>query len=181
MCTICSLTIEFAVEHPLSLAVAVATRQAIDTGLLPEQDTSQENDMARSRHDAVVQLTMVQQRLEQVLSASHLMALPDFYVLMIESRTWGYFHPTIAGFDVKADPSTPRFEANEDGMRDCIVVMSQAAAAAMTKGRLPFDHAMADGIAIVDALEPAEALIRSAFRTSYPLGRFSDFVCTEAG
>ena len=61
MCTICALTIEFAVEHPQALAVAVATRQAIDAGLLPE---CSDLDMARSRHRATVLLTTIQQRLE---------------------------------------------------------------------------------------------------------------------
>lgn len=179
MCTICSLTIEFAVEHPQSLAVAVATRQAIDAGLLPERDPGVEIDMARSRHDAIVQLTTMQQRLEQVLSTSRLLALPNFYVLMIESRTWGYFSPTRDGFDVKANPSAPRLEPDEDGIRDCVVVMSQAAAAAISSGRLPFDNAMTEGVAIIDAPRPSASVIRSAFTTSYPLSKFSDFVCTE--
>lgn len=179
MCTICSLTIEFAVEHPQSLAVAVATREAIDTGLLPEPDPSIEIDMARSRHDAVVQLTTMQQRLEQVLSASRLMALPNFYVLMIESRTWGYFSPTRGGFDVKANPSPPRIEPDEDGIRDSVVLMSQAAAAEISSGRLPFERAMADGLAIVDAPGLYEEIVRSAFVSSYPMGAFSTLVCTE--
>ncbi len=178
MCTICSLTIEFAVEHPLSLAVAVATRQAIDTGLLPESNTSQD-DMARSRHDAVVLLTTMQQRLEQVLSTSRLMALPNFYVLMIESRTWGYFQPTLGGFDVKANPSAPRLEPDESGIRDNVVVMSQAGAAEIITGRLPFGSAMTEGLAIVDAPGSAESVIRSAFIASYPVGTFSTLVCTE--
>ncbi|KRB59512.1 hypothetical protein ASE04_26460 [Rhizobium sp. Root708] len=179
MCTICSLTIEFAVEHPQSLAVAVATRQAIDIGLLPEPDPTVEIDMARSRHDAVVQLTTMQQRLEQVLSTSRLMALPNFYVLMIESRTWGYFSPTRGGFDVNANPSPPRIEADEDGIRDSVIVISQAVAAEISTGRLPFTTAMSDGLAIIDAPGLSESVIRAAFTTSYPVDEFSAFVCTE--
>ena len=45
MCTICLLTIEFAAEHSLTLAVAVATRQVIDDSLLPE-GPAEEKDMA---------------------------------------------------------------------------------------------------------------------------------------
>lgn len=179
MCTICSLTIEFAVEHPLSLAVAVATRQAIETGLLPEGDAPEEMDMARSRHQAIVLLTTMQQRLEQVLPMSLLMALPDFYVLMIESRTWGYFHPTLGGFDIRANPSTPRLEPDEQGIRDSVVVLSQAAAGEIASGRLPFEQALSDGVSIVDAPAASAALIRSALLTAYPVGPFSAFVCTE--
>lgn len=178
MCTICSLTIEFAVEHPLTLAVAVATRQAIDDGLLLEAPT-EENDMAQSRHEAVELLTSVQNRLEQVLSTSRLLALPNFFVLMIESRTWGYFHPTLSGFDVRANPSSPRIEPDENGERDPVVVISQAAAREVVKGRLPFAQAQGAGIVFVDAPDASAASIRAAFMTAYPVGTFSDFVCTE--
>lgn len=179
MCTICALTIEFAVEHPLSLAVAVATRQAIETGLLPDVDSSDEPDMARSRHQAVVLLTTLQQRLEQVLTRSQLLALPNFFVLMIESRTWGYFHPTLGGFDINANPATPRLEPDGDGVRDCIVLISQAAAAEITQGRLPFEDAWQTGLLVVDAAEGRTALIQSALDAAYPPSAFSDFVCTE--
>jgi hypothetical protein len=173
------LTIEFAVEHPLTLAVAVATRQAIDTGLLPEGNAADEMDMARSRHQAVVLLTAMQQRLEQVLTRSQLLALPNFFVLMIESRTWGYFHPTLGGFDIKANPTTPRFEPDEDGVRDCIVVVSQAAASEISQGRLPFYAAADAGVVVVDAPEISARLIEAALAVTYPVGEFSDFVCTE--
>jgi hypothetical protein len=179
MCTICSLTIEFAVEHPLALAVAVATRQAIETGLLPELVPSQEMDMTQSRHNATVLLTAMQQRLEQVLPTSRLVALPDFYVLMIESRTWGYFHPTTGGFDANANPSPPRIDFDADGVRDSTLVISQAAAEELTRGRLPFDFALDANVAAIDAPGTNEQLIRSALMAAYPVGQFSEFVCTE--
>lgn len=165
MCTICSLTIDFAVEHPLSLAVAVATRQAIDAGLLPETDASEEIDMARSRHQAIVLLTKIQQRLEQVLPTSRLLALPDFFVLVIESRTWGYFRATLNGFDVRANPSAPRLDFDENGVRDSIVVLSQAAAEELVRGRLPFTRAAWLGTAVVDAPDSSAALIRNVWRS----------------
>ena len=178
MCTICSLTIEFAVEHPLALAVAVATRQAIDTGLLPELP-AEETDMARSRHQAIGLLTTVQQRLEQVLPASRLLALPNFFVLMIESPTWGYFHPTLSGFDVKASPGTPRLEPDENGDRDCIMVISQAAADELAAGRLPFTEAEMAGLIFLDAPEAETDIISTAFSAAYPAEQFSHFACTE--
>ena len=36
MCAICELKIEFNIGHPQALTVAVATREAMDTGVLPE-------------------------------------------------------------------------------------------------------------------------------------------------
>ncbi|WP_104663236.1 hypothetical protein [Ensifer adhaerens] len=179
MCTICTLTIEFAVEHPDALAVAVATREAIETGPLPELDPQSEIDLAQSRHNATVLLTTIQQRIEQVLSASRLARLPDFYVLMIESRTWGYFHPALGGFDANANPSPPRVAPDENGIRDNILVMSQAAAEELIHGRLPFERALEMGVAVVDAPGTDAQTIRSALIVAYPLEQFSDFVCTE--
>jgi len=72
---------------------------------------------------------------------------------------------------VNANP--PRLDLDEDGIRDGVVVMSQAAAAEICKGHLPFDRAMAEGLAIVDAPGLSEEIIRSAFMTSYPVGEFS--------
>ena len=94
--------------------------------------------MTQSRHQAIVLLTTIQQRLEQVLPPSRLLAISDFYVLMIESRTWGYFHPTLGGFDTRANPSPPRVDADENGERDRVLVISQAAAQAIATGDLPF-------------------------------------------
>jgi hypothetical protein len=176
MCTICTLNIEFAVEHPLALAVAVATRQAIDTGLLPETAAM---DMEQSRQHATVQLTAVQQRVEQVLSTSRLLALPNFFVLMIESRSWGYYHPTLKGFDGNADPAPPRLEPDADGLRDFVVVVSQAASEEITKGHLPFAKAQAENLVYVDGPEAGAELIRQALTIAYPISQFSEFVCTE--
>jgi len=36
MCAICELKIEFNIGHPQALTVAVATREAMDAGTLPE-------------------------------------------------------------------------------------------------------------------------------------------------
>lgn len=177
MCTICSLTIEFAVDHPETLSVAVATRQAIETGLLPESGTDM--DMARSRHQATVLLTAMQQRLEQVLPVSRLLALPSFFILMIESRTWGYFHPTLGGFDANATPSAPRLEPDENGIRDCILIMSQVAAAELIEGRLPFEEAIRTGVTVLDAERFQHSITGAAFASAYPVGQYSRYVCTE--
>lgn len=178
MCTICSLTIEFSVEHPLALAVAMATRQAIEGGSLPGA-AAQDMDMQQSRHHAITLLTGLQQRLEQVLSPSRLMALPTFYVLMIESRTWGYFQPTRSGFDQQANPLPPRLEPDENGTRDAAIVTSQAAAMELVAGKLSFEHALADGLIVVDARDPAAVTISAALEACYPATQFSHFVCAE--
>ena len=98
---------------------------------------------------------------------------------MIESRTWGYFHPTVEGFDTRATPLPPRIEPDENDDRDCLVVISQAVAGSITKGRLPFDRALDAGMAFVDARDYSRKAITEALATAYPAGRFSEYVCAE--
>ena len=85
MCTICDLKIEFTIDHPMTLSVAVATRKAIDAGVLLNHD-SQDDPLGgmRLRLEAIAALKAVQQRVEQTLTSDQLLALPDFFVLMIE-------------------------------------------------------------------------------------------------
>ncbi|MDR6953628.1 hypothetical protein J2X65_002991 [Ancylobacter sp. 3268] len=172
------MAIEFDVEHPEALAVAVATRQAIDAGLLPE-GAGGRLDMARSRRQAIALMGVLQQRLELVLPPFTLQGLPSFFVLMIESRTWGYFTPTLRGFDTSARPSRPRLKGDDDGGRDCLLLMSQAAGAAIAKGQISFAQATGHGMVLVDAPAIPATLVEAAFDKAYPAGGFSTFVCTE--
>jgi hypothetical protein len=58
-------------------------------------------------------------------------------------------------------------------------MISQAAAGQLVRGKLPFIQALELGTAIMDAAELPNALVDSAFTAAYPVGTFSDFVCTE--
>ena len=65
MCAICDLRIEFSVDHPMTLNVAVATRHAIDVGLLPPTDGHAGSSVGMPlRLDAIMSLKGVQRRLE---------------------------------------------------------------------------------------------------------------------
>lgn len=94
-------------DAPIELANDVAAW----AGALPNRWTW------HGRHRAIALLGALQQRLELVLSPSTLLELPNFFVLMIESRTWGYFTPTLRGFGTSASPSPPRLDADENGNR----------------------------------------------------------------
>jgi hypothetical protein len=75
VCTICNLRIEFQIEHPLTLSVAVATRQAIVAGILPTQPSVPDPLSMRLRLEAIAALRAVQGRFEQSLTRDALMAL----------------------------------------------------------------------------------------------------------
>ncbi len=49
----------------------------------------------------------------------------------------------------------------------------------VTSGGLPFDAALDLGLAVIDAPGTQAEQICSAFITAYPVGQFSEFVCTE--
>ena len=91
MCTICDLKIEFSIDHPMSLSVAVATRRAVDAGLL--SDHVVRGGGFQLRKNAIAALRSVQDRVEQALPKSEFLALPGFFILEIESRTWGFSGP----------------------------------------------------------------------------------------
>ena len=124
MCSICDLRIEFSVDHPLSLGIAVETRRAIDAGFLPEPRSSDED--SRLRLTAIETLKTAQQRLEQTLRPETLLGLPDFFVLMIESRTWGFFRPTPTGFDPSCRPAPPNVSLDDAAARDAVLVQFNA-------------------------------------------------------
>jgi hypothetical protein len=178
MCAICDLDIDFGVEHPMTLSVAVATRQAIEAGLLAAPDAEEGAvGIMKQRLKAVAALTAVQKRLEQTLTREAMAALPDFFVLVIESGTWGFFRPTFAGFDPNARPEAPRLTAEDPTKRDAVVIVSEAAARRISAGELPFADAADRGLVVVDADHERREALTAAWRAAYPQVGFSRFVC----
>lgn len=175
MCTICDLRIDFSIDHPMSLSVAVATRRAIDAGLLPSPKVKY-GDFAL-RGDAIVALKSVQQRVEQVLPPNEFQALPDFFVLTIESRTWGFFHPTALGFDPNCRPDPPRLTAEDAGDRDPCVITSETALRRVLAGGLPFSEAEQQGLIVIDADDRRREALYATWHTAYPKSGFNGFFC----
>jgi len=175
MCSICDLRIEFSVDHPMSLGVAVETRRAIDVGLLPEPKLS--IDGSRLRLKAIDTLKAAQQRLEQTLRPEELLALPDFFVLMIESRTWAFFRPTPTGFDPNCQPAPPNVASDDEAARDAVLVASELAMGEVVAGRLPFDAALREGVLVLDADEARRVALLTVWCAAYPERGFSRFVC----
>jgi len=101
MCSICDLRIEFGTDHPMGLSVAVAMRQAIEAGVIPQAGA----DWDRAR--AIPLMQGIQRRLELVHGRDGIAALPRFFVLLVETRTWACFQPGLAGFDGRAPSSWP--------------------------------------------------------------------------
>ncbi|MBN9560357.1 MAG: hypothetical protein J0H14_06440 [Alphaproteobacteria bacterium] len=178
MCSICDLRIEFSIDHPLGLSVAVETRRAIDAGLLPEpEDADGAPAGMQLRLSAIETLRTAQQRLEWTQRQDELLALPDFFVLMVESRTWGFFHPTPNGFDPNCRPAPPNVLADDIAERDAVLVSSEVAMRQIVEGRLPFERALEERIIALDADGSRFDKLLGAWSKAYPKVGFSRFVC----
>ena len=171
MCAICELKIEFNIGHPQALTVAVATREAMDAATLPETAVDGALSNMKLRMAAIEALKGLQARLEASVPVSRLMALPDFYVLLIEIGTWGFFHATEAGFDPDITPEPPDVTSEDQADRDVVFVSSEAAMNAILDGEISVDAAFADNLIILDAGEAHTKLLRSTLDAAFPVER----------
>ena len=178
MCSICDLESAVAAGHPMTPRVAAATRSAMDAGRLahPPADAPGTLAAVRARARALAALRMVQERLERVLPPDRLVALPDFFVLLIEMGTWGFFRATPTGFDPDIRPEPPRL-TGYPRERDAVVVMSESAARALADGALPFERMVAEGLIALDADEARRVILFQAWSAAWPEAGFSRYVC----
>jgi hypothetical protein len=151
MCAICNFKIEFGVGHPQALSVAVATRQAIERGELAQTNTDGALAAARLKIEAIATLGEFQARLEEALTGQELLALPDFYTLLIEADTWGFFHATPDGFDPDIVPELPDVVSDDVTKRSTVLVTSDVALRALLDGSIEFRQAIDDKLLVLDA------------------------------
>jgi hypothetical protein len=159
MCAICEFRVEFNVSHPHALTVAVNTRTAIDAAKLSERTFDGALGQAKARAAAIDTLNELQTRIEQRLTKEDFAALPDFYVLLIESGTWGFFHATADGFDPEIVPDVPEVNSDDPAQRDIAVITSDAAICALLDGSMTFEQVSTAGLIVVDALPPEKACL----------------------
>lgn len=153
MCAICELKIEFNIDHPRGLTVAVATREAIEAGVLREKIFDGALANANMRLAAIDALKSLQQRLESAMPVSELIALPDFYVLLIEVGTWGYFHATENGFDPDCTPEPPDVTAESQEDRDVVLISTETALQAILDQTLSLEQAFERKLLMLDATD----------------------------
>jgi hypothetical protein len=166
MCAICDFKIEFDVSHPRALTVAVATRRAIDAGSIAERNVEGPLANVKLRVAAIDTLKDFQGRLEQAVPSNELMALPDFYVLLIENGTWGYFHATEDGFDSDIVPDAPEVTSDNPDERDIVFVASETAMRSVLDAELTLGQALSDELIFLDAPDVDRERLWSVFRTA---------------
>lgn len=145
---------------------------------MPEPD-GRDDPLAetRLRLSAIDALKTAQRRLEQAIRPEELVALPDFFVLSVESRTWGFFRPTPNGFDPNCRPAPPNLLADDVAERDAVLVSSELAMRQIVTGRLPFERALEERIIALDADGSRFDKLLGAWSKAYPRVGFSRFVC----
>lgn len=163
MCAICDFKVDFQIDHPQALTVAVATRAAIDAGMLPGSVFDGALAQAKLRMAAIDTLKVLQFRLEQATPIGELMALPDFYVLLIEGGTWGFFHATEAGFDPDGDPQLPNVTADDPAARDIVLVATSAVLQSIFDGKHSLQAALAAKLLLLDATPAHAAQLHAMF------------------
>lgn len=167
MCAVCEFKIEFGISHPLALSVAVATRKAIEANLIDAIDADDGAlAAARKRMAAVEALNLLQARIESAHAEEHLLDLPDFYVLLIENDTWGFFHATTEGFDPDIVPEIPDVTTTEEAKRSNIVIMSESALRGWLAGRFDVEHAFREALFVIDGPQiHADSLTKMFYAT----------------
>lgn len=161
MCAICNFKIDFGVSHPASLQVAVATRRAMDQGTLAQQQMEGALATARLKLASIDALALLQARIEATLERDALRGLPDFYVLLIEVDTWGFFHATENGFDPDVVPELPDLTSADPLARSIVIVTSEVALRALIEGTLDASTVFDEGLAALDSPLLHEATMRS--------------------
>jgi len=172
MCAICDIRIEFGTEHPMGVAVAVAARRAIDAGVVEAAKHGWD------RERAIPLMRGVQQRLELVHGNDGIAALPRFFVLLVETRTWACFQPGPSGFDPTAQAEPPdALGLGDGGHRDAMLVATETVLDPILRGKLDFETAERDGLLHLDAPASSGAPLRRACAAAWPSYGYSRFVC----
>ncbi|CAM2172228.1 hypothetical protein PSAC2689_10736 [Paraburkholderia sacchari] len=106
---------------------------------------------ARQRLEAIDTLKLFQDRLEMSVAIGELLELPDFYVLLIESETWGFFHATPKGFDPDIVPDIPDVSAEDVEKRSVVLVTADVTLRALLAGSIGMQQALEGNLIVVDA------------------------------
>jgi hypothetical protein len=141
-CALHTLSPELKISHPKALRVAMATRAALDTGLiapLPEGD--------EVRREALQALARTSKELAAYADEAELSG-PTYSVLLLRSGLWLRFNSWMGPARYHAPPAAPG---------ETTLVLNESAYAALLAGRLSVPTAVEQGVLAVGGTHSAAA------------------------
>lgn len=135
----------FAVAHPSSIPVAVATRAAQERGLLPP--------VPRDDRRALTRLAVLNAYLP--VTAADTLASRRFHafsILQLQSQTWTRYAPAVGEALIETHRAGP-----DTG--DAIVVLADTTLRALLAGGLELDYSIAAGLVAITGPEATRALL----------------------
>ena len=141
----------FSAMHPKSITVALALRDAIDTGVMEQGSVEPIVEGKAGYWRAVGRLSVLQRRL--AIAAVQSPQAISISVLFVESRLWARLTPSSSGFDM---------QAHTDGAQsgDVVLVTGEAILARTLEGRLSVQAALENGVMAIDGASDAIDEIR---------------------
>jgi len=139
--------------YPGSLSVAVALRRAADSGVIDAAVLEAPGTGTALYSDAVRRLQEFQKALAASPAAAKLPA--SFSLGYVESHLWARYSQSDGRIRVEVHTNGPA-----DG--EAVVLTGEPVLTAVLAGRLSVDHALADGLILIDGDESDKAAIRHA-------------------
>jgi len=158
------LDVQLESMYPGSFSVAVALRQAADSGVIDVVNSEPSGDRAALYSEAVGRLHEFSNTLAASRSAGDLPA--SFSLGYVESHLWARYSQS----DGKI-----RVDVHTDGPAEgeAVILTGEPVLTEVLAGRLSADRALADGMILIDAGEKEMAAIRQALVTTSMASKFS--------
>jgi hypothetical protein len=156
-CGFHNLDLQFGVMYPGSLSVAMALRNAADTGVIDAAAVEAVSNDPSRYVEAVLRLQAFRKYLAASPAAAELPA--SFSLGYVESHLWTRYAQS--GGNLRADVHT-------DGpvMGEAIVLTAEPVLTEVLAGRLSLDRALADGMILIDGSESEKTAIRHVLKTT---------------
>ncbi|MFY9658968.1 MAG: hypothetical protein WAK01_20685 [Methylocystis sp.] len=137
-------------QHPKSLAVAFALRDAVDSGALDRTALAPIERVPKGYWRAAAHVQELQRRLAGAKTRD---AAPSLALLFIESQLWSRLKPTATTFDLE-------LHAAGAEPQDVVIVTNETVLASLLDGSLSAQAALDRGLVALDGEPSAVAVLR---------------------
>ena len=144
-------------QHPKSLTVAFALRDAVESGALDKAALAPIERGPKGYWRAAAHVQELQRRLAGAKMRS---ATPSLALLFIESQLWSRLKPTASGFDLE-------LHAAGAEPQDVVIVTNETVLASLLDGSLAAPAAFGRGLVALDGEPWAVAALREFFLEAF--------------